>query len=92
MQMGFLITDGFYNGEVNSYTYYGSEPNITTLHEWGHFTQVVWVNTQKVGCYTSNCTASGLGNVPASTGIQPYFTVCNYGLPGELLPFPFVLV
>lgn len=88
--MGYLISDGFYNGEVNSYTYFGGEPNYNTLHEWGHFSQIVWVNTQEVGCYTSDCTASGLGNVDPSTGIRPYLTVCNYGLPGKFVLFYFL--
>lgn len=84
VQMGYLISDGFYNGEVNSYTYYGNEPDYNTLESWGHFSQIVWVGTQRVGCYTNNCTDSGLGNVDPSTGIRPFFTVCNYGPPGKL--------
>jgi len=81
--MGAIITSGFYNGEVNFYTYYGGEPDTDTLHEWGHFSQIVWQATQRVGCYTTNCTASGLGNIEPSSGIRPYFTVCNYGPPGK---------
>lgn len=42
-----------------------------------------------MGCYTSNCTASGLQNIASSTGIRPFFTVCNYGPPGELRDEPF---
>jgi len=85
--MGAIITDGFYNGEVESYTYYGGEPDTNTLHQWGHFSQIVWRDTSSVGCYTSNCTASGLGNIAPSTGIRPYFTVCNYGPPGKSIDY-----
>ena len=84
--MGYLISDGFYNSEVNYYTYYGGEPDTSTLHEWGHFSQIVWVDTGSVGCYTSDCTKTGLGNIAASTGIRPFFTVCNYAPPGKWDP------
>jgi len=84
--MGSIITDGFYNGEVNSYTYYGGEPDTSTLHAWGHFSQIVWKDTESVGCYTTDCSANGLGNISPGSGIRPFFTVCNYGPPGKL-PF-----
>lgn len=37
--MGVLITEGFYNNEVNAYKAYGMEPNDTDAghHVWGHF-------------------------------------------------------
>ena len=83
VQMGAIISDGFYNGEVNYYTYYGEEPDTDTLHAWGHFSQIVWKDTKTVGCYTTNCTETGLGKIDPSSGIRPYFTVCNYGPPGR---------
>ena len=82
-QMGFLISGGFYNGEVNYYTYYGGEPDVNTLHFWGHFSQIVWKDVRSVGCYTTDCTESGLGNIDPSSGIRPFFTVCNYDPPGK---------
>ncbi|KAK5955932.1 hypothetical protein OHC33_002505 [Knufia fluminis] len=85
VQMGSIITDGFYNGEVNYYTYYGGEPDTATLHQWGHFSQIVWRDTETVGCYTTDCSANGLGNIDPSTNIRPFFTVCNYGPPGNWL-------
>jgi hypothetical protein len=41
--MGVLITEGFYNNEVNAYKAYGMEPNDTDAghHVWGHFSQVI---------------------------------------------------
>lgn len=78
--MGVLISDAFYNSEVNSYTYYGAEPDTSTSDQWGHFTQIVWKATTSVGCYTTDCTQSGLQNAP---GTLPFFTVCNYGPAGK---------
>lgn len=80
-QMGPLITDGFYNLEVNSYTYYGVEPDYLNLGQWGHFTQIVWKSTLNVGCYTYDCTARGLQGV--GSNVPPFFTVCNYAPLGE---------
>jgi len=83
LSMGQFITEGLYNSEVNHYTAYGSEPNLADFGMWGHFTQVVWKNTDSVGCYTADCTSSGLANAPS---IPPYFTVCNYAPPGMFTP------
>ncbi|OAP65040.1 hypothetical protein AYL99_01012 [Fonsecaea erecta] len=81
--MGQFITEGLYNSEVNNYIYYGTEPDLSTLNEWGHFTQIVWMATTSVGCYTADCSSGGLTN--AGPPIQPYFTVCNYAPPGNLI-------
>jgi hypothetical protein len=82
--MGNFITGGLYNGEVNAYTYYNAEPNIDTLSGWGHFTQIVWKSTTAVGCYTQDCSKSGLGNTGGGN-IPAYFTVCNYSPPGNYI-------
>lgn len=79
--MGAMVTEGFYNSEVNSYTYYGAEPNLDTSDQWGHFTQIVWKSTTSVGCYTYDCTAQGLQKTDAN--IPPFFTVCNYAPAGK---------
>ncbi|PHH61022.1 hypothetical protein CDD81_844 [Ophiocordyceps australis] len=44
-------------------------------HEAGHFTQVVWASTTKLGCATVLC------NKNQYSGWQ--YTVCNYGPPGN---------
>lgn len=81
--MGTFITEGLYNGEAPNYTpYYGTEPDLSTLNQWGHFTQIVWKSTASVGCYSADCTASGLSGVGG--GVTPFFTVCNYAPPGTL--------
>lgn len=86
--MGAMMV-AFYNTEVNSYTYYGGEPDTSTSEEWGHYTQIVWKATTSVGCYTFDCSAQGLQNAP---GIPPYFTVCNYAPPGKFTLCPLLTV
>jgi hypothetical protein len=80
--MGDFVTEGLYNGEVNNYHYYGGEPEVNTLGQWGHFSQIVWKGSTRVGCYTADCSSGGLGN--AGPPISPYFTVCNYQPAGTL--------
>lgn len=78
-----VITDLFYNGEVNYFDglYGEANPDMTNFESWGHFSQIVWKGTTEVGCATYDCSSSGLAN----TGeyVSPYFTVCNYGPPGN---------
>ncbi|KAK8200766.1 hypothetical protein M8818_006082 [Zalaria obscura] len=78
-----VITDLFYNGEVNWYNglYGEAQPDMTNFEHWGHFSQIVWVGTTKVACVTQDCSSSGLANV--GSDVAPYFTVCNYGDPGN---------
>jgi pathogenesis-related protein 1 len=46
----------------------------------GHYTQVVWRTSVKIGCATARCTA----NSPFGTG--PWFlSVCNYSPPGNFI-------
>jgi len=77
-----IITNMFYNGEVGYYAnYYGMDsPPMDLFEKWGHFSQIVWKNTDSVGCATQHC-PNGLANV--GSGVPPYFTVCNYSPPGN---------
>ncbi|KAK5739876.1 hypothetical protein LTR17_004972 [Elasticomyces elasticus] len=77
-----IITDLFYNGEVGWYdNLYGqAQPDMTHFESWGHFSQIVWKSTTKVGCATQHC-PGGLANV--GSDVSPYFTVCNYSPPGN---------
>lgn len=75
------ISDLFYNGEVNKFTQYGeANPDMSTFESWGHFSQIVWKDSTKVGCATWKC-SSGLTNFDSPS--NPYFTVCNYSPPGN---------
>ncbi|KAM3509614.1 hypothetical protein MY10362_000507 [Beauveria mimosiformis] len=56
---------------------YGQE-NPATSAMVGHFTQLVWKNTQKVGCATFKCPPGANFNMPS------LYTVCNYSPPGNV--------
>jgi hypothetical protein len=74
-------SNGWYNGELNDFpsSDYGKDsPNMANFEKWGHFSQLVWAETKKVGCATHFCepgTMSGLGS---------WYTVCNYYPAGML--------
>ncbi|KXT07185.1 hypothetical protein AC578_2475 [Pseudocercospora eumusae] len=80
-QIGDAITDMWYNGEVGYYANdYGQEnPDMSNFGNWGHFSQMVWKATEKVGCATQNC-PGGVQNAP---GIDT-LTVCNYSPAGNV--------
>jgi uncharacterized protein YkwD len=82
-----IITELFYNGEVSYFNglYGQAQPDMTNFHNWGHFSQIVWKGTSKVGCATQYC-PKGLANVGPYT--PPHFTVCNYGPPGKFFDHP----
>ncbi|KAL7948460.1 CAP domain-containing protein [Trichoderma barbatum] len=73
------VTDQWYNDEMENWTFYGLDnpPSGSNLDAWGHFTQVVWKDSTKLGCFTAKC--------PAGTvlGMQSWYTVCNYSPPGN---------
>lgn len=48
---------------------------------FGHFTQVVWMATTAVGCYTNYCSDGISGS--AGTDDPAYFLVCDYSPFGE---------
>jgi hypothetical protein len=75
-QIAFMITNAMYNSEMPKFPGpYGSD-NVDTsqFSAWGHFSQIVWADTQSVGCATQYCP----GGVVNAGGSSPYFTVCNY--------------
>lgn len=74
-QVSALISNNMYNDEIGFYPGYNSEPDMSDFHHWGHFSQIVWKETQEVGCATVNC-PGGLANT--GEGVNPDFTVCNY--------------
>src|SRR5262245_10897510 len=76
----------FYNGEVEFYQgLYGvanppwpTDPTIV----WGHFTQLVWKDTTKLGCAVATC-SGGVVMPDGSTSPMDSFTVCNYKSAGN---------
>ncbi len=76
-----MITNGMYNDEAAAYEgLYGQDnPDTNNFHAWGHFSQIVWRNTQQVGCATVQCASLANDN----SGARPYFTVCDYAPPGN---------
>ncbi|KAL6697497.1 PR-1-like protein [Trichoderma pleuroticola] len=73
------ITDQWYNDEMENWTFFGQSnpPSGSDLDKWGHFTQLVWKSSTKVGCYTAKCPAGTVLSMPS------WYTVCNYGPPGN---------
>ncbi|KAJ5553448.1 PR-1-like protein [Penicillium frequentans] len=68
--LGQHVSEFWYNDELRSFDpYYGQGAPGGDFSTYGHFTQVVWKDTTKVGCATVDCRASALGM---------WYTVCNY--------------
>ncbi|KFZ06970.1 hypothetical protein V501_06901 [Pseudogymnoascus sp. VKM F-4519 (FW-2642)] len=81
---GGAISNQWYNGELPLFdpSMYGkNDPDMSNFHSWGHFSQVVWKGTGTVGCATVFCdTGSPMFSAPFSG----WYTVCNYGSPGNV--------
>lgn len=76
------ITDGWYNDELELFpaSEYGKDsPDMSNFKEWGHFSQLIWKGTQKVGCYTNFCPPGTLSSFGS------WYTVCNYSPAGIIL-------
>jgi uncharacterized protein YkwD len=73
------VTEQWYNGEFHLWNFYGMDdpPADSDFHGWGHFTQVLWKDTTKLGCATVSCPAGTVLTYPS------WYTVCNYGGPGN---------
>ncbi|CZT14861.1 uncharacterized protein RCC_00796 [Ramularia collo-cygni] len=80
--ISYVISDLFYNLEAPLFAdnYNMAQPPIEDSFAWGHFTQLVWNSTTRVGCATQHCT-SGVEN---AIGISPHLTVCNYKSAGNV--------
>ncbi|KAI1292872.1 Golgi-associated plant pathogenesis-related protein 1 [Halotydeus destructor] len=66
-----LIVNDWYN-EIKYYNF--QRPNQMPINIIGHFTQVVWRSTDKVGCAQAGSVGGNKGGV---------YTVCNYDPPGN---------
>ncbi|KAL9027082.1 MAG: hypothetical protein Q9196_004348 [Gyalolechia fulgens] len=55
-----ILTNMFYNDEMMLFPGYGSDKvGMDNFHKWGHFSQMLWQPTKKVGCYTYTCSPAG---------------------------------
>jgi hypothetical protein len=84
--LGQAITDMWVNGEQGLFPWDQQgqpNPDMGGFDGWGHFSQVVWVNSQTVGCATQLCKKGS----PMSDSMDVYFTVCDYGPAGESFEF-----
>lgn len=77
-----MISNLMYNGEFDLYPGYDAEPGMDSFEEWGHFSQIIWNETQEVGCATIHC-PGGLGNT--AKNVAPWFLVCNFRPAGKQL-------
>ena len=75
----FMGTTGYYGvadavaaWEREKSAYHGQTIDMSTLHAYGHYTQLVWRSTKRVGCAKIECG----GNL---------IIVCNYDPPGNVL-------
>ncbi|KAF4444047.1 Protein PRY1 [Fusarium austroafricanum] len=73
------ITNQWYNNEMANWAFYGQEnpPQDMNIDLYGHFTQVVWKDSTKVGCATVKCPAGTVLSFPS------WYTVCNYNPQGN---------
>jgi hypothetical protein len=65
-----------------NWAFYGQEnpPADMNIDLYGHFTQVVWKDSTKVGCATVKCPAGTVLSFPS------WYTVCNYNPQGKSHP------
>lgn len=73
------ITTMWYNGELDLYPGYGSEPSMSNFDAWGHFSQIVWAEQSVVGCAVQKCAPGTM-----EAGMTAWYTVCNYYPAGKL--------
>lgn len=75
------ITNSWYNSEYQNFAPYYNNPSPPSGGpEYLHFTQVVWKESQSVGCASVYCQPNTI--LGSSYG---WYTVCNYFPAGELL-------
>ena len=82
--VGALLTRLMYYAEIGGFPLpYGQpQPDVSNVHAWGHFSQIVWKSTTSVGCATVDCSASGLAET--GPGVPRWLTVCHYDPPGNV--------
>jgi hypothetical protein len=78
------ITESWYKSELPFMNGYFGQANLpdSVFHNVGHFTQVVWKGTTRVGCVSIDCGTRMMVNGAVST-LNKY-TVCNYAPAGNV--------
>lgn len=74
--IGMASHDMWYNGEINKFlpSYYGeATPDMSDFEGWGHFSQLVWKNTESLGCYAKLCAKGTM-----YSDMDAWYMVCNY--------------
>jgi pathogenesis-related protein 1 len=66
-------------GEVSDYNY--ASNTCASGKECGHYTQIVWASTTRVGCGMATCSTGS----PFSGATQWDFWVCDYEPPGNFI-------
>lgn len=69
-------TNMWYNGELPLWPasdYGKANPDMSNFESWGHFSQLVWKESQQLGCYTQFCPQGTM-----SPDMDAWYTVCNY--------------
>lgn len=85
-QIGPGVSDYWYNQEEPYFHWYGqANPDFNSFENYGHFSQMVWKNSKTVGCFTADCSATGVKGIDKNSGIPPLMTVCNYFPPGKFI-------
>ncbi|KAL8386914.1 hypothetical protein RB595_010299 [Gaeumannomyces hyphopodioides] len=76
------ITNMWYNGEIVLYpeaNYGQKNPTAGKFEQYGHYTQLVWADTKKVGCAAQYCPP---GTMFSDMGA--WFSVCDYFPAGNM--------
>jgi len=80
--IGMATHDMWYNGEFNGFlpSYYGEDsPDMSNFESWGHFSQLVWKDSNQLGCYAKLCAKGTM-----YSDMDAWFMVCNYRPAGNM--------
>jgi len=87
-----VVSNMWYNGEESLFpTPYGNDsPDMSNFAAWGHFSQLVWSETESVGCYTSTCSPAGQDPQTCKPDGTSYLSglPCGHGTDGEAVGDP----